>query len=88
MKFLKAVPLLLLTILLNSCLPEGTAPDLEEYYRTRDEGVAFLKANLLREEVSETESGSGLQYEVLVEGEGEKPSAESNVSVFIITEHL
>ena len=41
------------------------------------EGEAFLAENAKRDEVTVTESG--LQYEVLATGEGEKPSAESTV---------
>ncbi len=41
------------------------------------EGEAFLAKNAEREEVTVTESG--LQYEVLVQGEGEKPTYESTV---------
>jgi len=43
------------------------------------EGEAFLAENAKRDEVTVTESG--LQYEVITTGEGEKPSAESTVSV-------
>ncbi|WP_426356946.1 FKBP-type peptidyl-prolyl cis-trans isomerase [Pseudocolwellia sp. HL-MZ19] len=43
------------------------------------EGEAFLLENAKRDEVSVTESG--LQYEVIATGEGEKPSAESTVRV-------
>lgn len=41
------------------------------------EGEAFLVENAKRDEVTVTESG--LQYEVLATGEGEKPAAESTV---------
>ena len=41
------------------------------------EGEAFLVENAKREEVTVTESG--LQYEVLATGEGEKPTAQSTV---------
>jgi FKBP-type peptidyl-prolyl cis-trans isomerase FklB len=41
------------------------------------EGEAFLVENAKRDEVTVTESG--LQYEVLATGEGEKPTAESTV---------
>ena len=41
------------------------------------EGEAFLAENAKRDEVTVTESG--LQYEVLATGEGEKPTAESTV---------
>ncbi len=43
------------------------------------EGEVFLAENAKRDEVTVTESG--LQYEVITTGEGEKPSADSTVSV-------
>lgn len=43
------------------------------------ESEKFLADNMLRKGVNVTESG--LQYEILVEGNGPKPSRESNVSV-------
>ena len=43
------------------------------------EGVEFLEQNGKRKGVTTTESG--LQYEILVEGNGPKPTAESNVTV-------
>ena len=43
------------------------------------EGEKFLADNAKRDEVHVTESG--LQYEVITTGEGEKPAAESTVSV-------
>ena len=43
------------------------------------EGLAFLEENAKRPEITVTESG--LQYEVLATGEGEKPTAESTVRV-------
>ena len=42
-------------------------------------GEKFLQENKLREGVQETESG--LQYEVLVQGKGKKPTAEQTVKV-------
>jgi FKBP-type peptidyl-prolyl cis-trans isomerase FklB len=45
----------------------------------REEGEAFLIQNKLKPEVKTTESG--LQYEVIVEGEGKKPSAQDHVKV-------
>lgn len=48
----------------------------EERYAA--DGLAFLQQNASREEVTVTESG--LQYEVISSGEGEKPSATSTVS--------
>ncbi|MCP4076976.1 MAG: FKBP-type peptidyl-prolyl cis-trans isomerase [Gammaproteobacteria bacterium] len=42
------------------------------------EGNAFLEQNATRSEVTVTESG--LQYEVISEGDGEKPAASSTVS--------
>ena len=43
------------------------------------EGEKFLADNMLRKGVNITESG--LQYEILVEGNGEKPTSESQVTV-------
>ncbi|MDO7084589.1 FKBP-type peptidyl-prolyl cis-trans isomerase [Pseudocolwellia sp. AS88] len=43
------------------------------------EGEAFLLENAKRDEVTVTESG--LQYEVIATGEGEKPTAQSTVRV-------
>ena len=43
------------------------------------EGIAFLEENAKRPVITVTESG--LQYEVLATGEGEKPTAESTVRV-------
>ncbi|MCC2606473.1 FKBP-type peptidyl-prolyl cis-trans isomerase [Planctobacterium marinum] len=50
-----------------------------EGQKTLEEGQAYLAENKQREGVMETESG--IQYEVLTEGEGEKPSAEDTVKV-------
>lgn len=47
--------------------------------RNKAKGEAFLAKNKLRPEVSET--ASGLQYEVITAGEGEKPGATDEVSV-------
>lgn len=44
-----------------------------------EEGNAFLEQNKAREEVTVTESG--LQYEILTEGTGEKPTLEDQVRV-------
>ena len=43
------------------------------------EGEAYLAENAKREEITVTESG--LQYEVITTGEGEKPTAQSTVRV-------
>ena len=45
--------------------------------KMKEDGAAFLEENAKKEGVVVTESG--LQYEVLVEGEGAKPTAESTV---------
>ena len=50
-----------------------------KYGNTKAEGEKFLQENALREEVKVTESG--LQYEVLTEGKGAKPTAEQTVKV-------
>ena len=50
-----------------------------KYGETKEAGEKFLEENKLREEVKVTESG--LQYEVLKEGKGAKPTAEQTVKV-------
>lgn len=50
-----------------------------KYGETKEAGEKFLQENALREGVKVTESG--LQYEVLVQGKGKKPTAESTVKV-------
>lgn len=57
---------------------EATVSRLK-YGETKAEGEKFLQKNKLREGVQET--ASGLQYEVLVQGKGPKPTAESTVKV-------
>ena len=57
---------------------EATVSRLK-YGETKAEGEKFLQENKLREGVQETTSG--LQYEVLVQGKGPKPTAESTVKV-------
>ncbi len=49
------------------------------YGSTLEDGEKFLAENAMREGVHTTESG--LQYEVLVEGKGPKPTAEQTVKV-------
>ncbi len=52
----------------------------EELYREfKEEGERFLEENAKRPEVNVT--ASGLQYEVIEEGSGDKPSGQSNVTV-------
>ncbi len=51
----------------------------EAFAKFREEGEAFLAENFKKEGVKTTISG--LQYEVLEEGSGEKPAAESKVTV-------
>ena len=50
-----------------------------KYGETKAEGEKFLQENALRDGVKTTESG--LQYEVLVQGKGPKPTAEQTVKV-------
>ena len=50
-----------------------------KYGEAKEAGEKFLQENKLRDGVKETESG--LQYEVLKEGKGKKPTAESTVKV-------
>jgi len=51
----------------------------QKFAQYREEGESFLAENANRDEITVTESG--LQYEVLVDGSGEKPSPHSTVSV-------
>ena len=51
----------------------------KKYGEAKAAGEQFLQENALREEVKVTESG--LQYEVLKEGKGPKPTAEQTVKV-------
>lgn len=51
----------------------------KKYGDTKAEGEKYLQENALRDGVKVTESG--LQYEVLVEGKGPKPTAEQTVKV-------
>ncbi len=51
----------------------------KKYGEAKAEGEKFLQENALREEVKVTDSG--LQYEVLVEGKGKKPTADQKVKV-------
>ncbi|MDX5584084.1 MAG: FKBP-type peptidyl-prolyl cis-trans isomerase [Aureibaculum sp.] len=51
----------------------------EEFADVKNEGVEFLEVNSSKESVQTTESG--LQYIVLKEGSGDKPSANSKVKV-------
>lgn len=53
------------------------AAKAEEHKGAISEGAAFLESNAKREEVTVTPSG--LQYEVLETGEGDKPNADSTV---------
>jgi len=50
-----------------------------KYGETKAEGEKFLQENALRDGVKTTDSG--LQYEVLVQGKGPKPTAEQTVKV-------
>jgi FKBP-type peptidyl-prolyl cis-trans isomerase len=52
----------------------------EENMVNMEAGIAFLEENGKKEGVMSTESG--LQYEIITEGTGPKPTAESTVSVF------
>jgi len=50
-----------------------------KFAQFKTDGENFLKANAEKEEVEVT--SSGLQYEILTEGSGEKPSSTSQVTV-------
>lgn len=78
----KIVPLILcLAFLFTSCLDETKNPS-EEYEKLAAEnlqkGEAFLKDNATKKGVITTESG--LQYIIVREGTGEKPSPNSEVN--------
>jgi len=82
-----------LTDSLNDQPSQVAASDLEAAFKTVSEqmreqksnidetlaaeGLVFLEKNALRNEVTVTQSG--MQYEILTEGSGEKPQATSNV---------
>ena len=68
-------------IILISCLEAMNSSSEEDKAtsQVRIEGEAFLVENALRPEVKVTESG--LQYEVIIEGEGAKPTVEQTVKV-------
>lgn len=68
MKFLKVIFSFLSVLVLSSCMSDSD-PGIEQYYPNRDAGIAFLEANKSNDGVVVTETG--LQYEVLVEGEGD-----------------
>ena len=57
---------------------EATVARLK-YGEAKEEGEQFLQENALRDNVKVTESG--LQYEVLKQGKGKKPTAEQTVKV-------
>lgn len=59
---------------------EEAAKAQAESMKAMEEGIAFLEENGKREEVVTTESG--LQYEIITQGEGPKPSETSTVAVF------
>jgi len=66
---------------LNVALSDRQAmKSAEESMVNMEAGIAFLEENGKREGVMTTESG--LQYEVITEGTGSRPTVESTVSVF------
>ncbi len=56
-----------------------TAESQKKYAKNKKEGEKFLSENAKKENVKTLPSG--LQYEVLVEGDGEKPSKDNQVTV-------
>ncbi|MFT4666220.1 MAG: FKBP-type peptidyl-prolyl cis-trans isomerase FklB [Polaribacter sp.] len=58
---------------------EKEAADAVKYAGNKEEGAKFLAANKVREGVTTT--ASGLQYEVMTQGDGAKPTASDKVSV-------
>lgn len=75
---LLTVAMLLFGTVIVGCSSDNEMEDLQEYYeRILKEGNDFLAQNAQRPGVVTTESG--LQYEVVKEGEGEHPTASSRV---------
>ena len=63
----------------NTCMNDYMSRIQSEKSKPRmDSGVTFLAKNKLRPEVKTT--ASGLQYEVITEGSGEKPTAKDSVT--------
>lgn len=84
MRFFKVVLSLVAVLSLSSCLKD--VESLEDFYPNRDAGIAFLEANKQREEVVVTESG--LQYEVLNEGDGYGIKATDHVKYKFVTSKI
>jgi FKBP-type peptidyl-prolyl cis-trans isomerase len=64
----------------NAAIQEYVNLQKEKFHKvTKEEGELFLQKNSSKSGVNTT--ASGLQYEVLVEGEGVKPTKSDNVSV-------
>ena len=67
MKYIKGIFAFLVVLSFASC--DSDKFNIEDYYGNRDAGIAFLEENKDKEGVTTT--SSGLQYEVIEEGEGE-----------------
>jgi len=76
MRFLKVIFSFLIMGVLSSCLSDDGN---EQYEQIREEGIAFLESNKLRDEVVVT--ASGLQYVIVTEGNDIYPSERDNVTV-------
>ena len=63
----------------NIFQPLSVAYQEAQMKKAQVEGIKFLRQNAKREGVKST--ASGLQYEVIVEGEGEKPAEDATVKV-------
>lgn len=64
----------------NAAIQEYVNLQKEKFHKvTKEEGELFLQKNARKSGVNTT--SSGLQYEVIVEGEGVKPTKSDNVSV-------
>jgi len=77
--FSKAVSDSVMNIFQQCLIDKENESNKEEIDMNKEAGAQFLAQNKLRDEV--TELPSGLQYEVLMEGEGEKPVPTSEVTV-------
>ncbi|MFM7301562.1 MAG: FKBP-type peptidyl-prolyl cis-trans isomerase N-terminal domain-containing protein, partial [Crocinitomicaceae bacterium] len=64
----------------NAAIQEYVNLQKEKFHKvTKEEGELFLQKNASKSGVNTT--SSGLQYEVIVEGDGVKPTKSDNVSV-------
>jgi len=82
-KFGKIIAVPLAGLLIMSCSEQSTEPEAAQNSDTMEQEVtsetSFLEENIKRDGVEVT--ASGLQYEVVTEGTGERPAATDRVTV-------